>query len=101
MTLLRGKCCDTFLPNWGFGVGVGRRQETDIEEKTITFDTWLFKKNIPKAIGKAEMELGKTTCVSYLSAASIGDMAIFLTYVWFQNIYLLYSVNAIRPRSYS
>ena len=47
-------------------------------------DHWNFNSNgvsHGKAIGKAEMELGKTTCVSYLSAASIGDMAIFLTYV--------------------
>ena len=57
----------------------GRKQILRKRQLRLTHD--FFKKNIPKAIGKAEMELAETTCVSYLSAASIGDMVIFFTYV--------------------
>ena len=64
------------FPKTGVSVGAGRGSRKQILRKRQLRLTHDFLR-----IEKAEMELAKTTCVSYLSAASIGDMAIFLTYV--------------------
>ena len=47
---------------------------TDFEEKKIKFSTGFSMKNIPREVGKADMEPGKTALVSDLCATGIGGM---------------------------